>query len=379
MQFREVIGQAAIKKRLIRNVRENRLPHAQMFLGKGGYGTFPLALAYARYILCEDKKDDDSCGECPSCHKAGRMVHPDLHFVYPVATTKSVNRNPVSDDFIDEWRSFVSEDPYIIPQAWYEFIGMENKQGIINVYESAAILRKLSFQSFESDYKIMIIWLPEKMNPPSANKLLKIIEEPPSKTLFIMVVENTDSMLPTVLSRTQIIKVPAIGQSELIKCLQDRFEQEGSGIEGIAALSAGNYNRALEYIQSTSTPDQVLEMFIKMMRLAYMAKIPEILNWVEEISSLGRERQKNFLVYAIRMIRENFLMNIKEKELAVVTQKEREFSEKFSAFVNPGNIEGIYSALNLAHNHIEANAYARIVFLDMSLKLSGLIRPRKPT
>ena len=377
MQFREVIGQSAIKESLIRNVNTGRLPHAQMFLGEGGYGTFPLALAYARYILCLDKRDDDSCGECPACHKTGKMVHPDLHFVYPVATTKSVNRNPVSDEFIDEWRTFVSEDPYIIPSAWYEFIGMENKQGIINVSESAAILRKLSFQSFESEYKIMIIWLPEKMNRPSANKLLKIIEEPPAKTLFIMVAENTDSMLPTVLSRTQILKVPAIGQTDLRQYLHGRFEQQESGIEGAVSLSGGNYNRALEYMQSTAGSAQVLEMFIKMMRLAYMAKIPELMDWVEEISALGREKQKTFLLYAIRMIRENFLLNIKETGLAIVTQQEREFSEKFSAFITAGNIEGIYSALNLAHNHIEANAYARIVFLDMSLELSGLIRPRK--
>jgi len=377
MQFSDLIGQEGIKKRLIRNVRENRLPHAQMLLGEGGYGTFPLALAYAQYILCQDKKDDDSCGECPACHKAGKMVHPDLHFVYPVATTKSVNRNPVSDDFINEWRTFVLEDPYIVPSAWYEFIGMENKQGIINVHESAAILRKLSFKSFESDYKIMIIWLPEKMNRSSANKLLKIIEEPPSKTLFIMVAENTDSMLPTVLSRTQMIKVPSIGQEELAQYLQNRFEQQGSELDAAAVLSGGNYNRAMEYMRSADASDQVLEIFIKMMRLAYMAKIPELMTWVDEISSLGRERQKSFLVYAIRMIRENFLLNLKETELAVVTQQEREFSEKFSAFITTENIEGIYSAFNLAHNHIEANAYARLVFLDMSLKLSGLIRPRK--
>jgi DNA polymerase-3 subunit delta' len=374
MRFNEVIGQKELKDQLVRSVSENRIPHALMLLGEGGYGTFPLALAYAQFILCEERAGGDSCGKCPSCHKAAKLAHPDLHFVYPVATTKSVSRHPVSDEFSDEWRTFVSGDPYIIPAAWYDFIGMENKQGVINVYESAAILRKLSFQSFESEYKVMVIWQPEKMNRPCANKLLKILEEPPSKTVFIMVAEKTDSILPTVLSRTQLLKVPAIDRTDLCDYLEGRYEQQQ--IKDAAALAGGNYNRAVEHLQATNNAGQDLDMFIRMMRLAYAARVSELLEWVEEVAALGRERQKNFLLYAIRMIRENLLLNINEKGLAVMTQKEAEFSEKFSAFVTRDNAEGIYSALNLAYSHIEANAYARIVFLDLCLKLSGIIRSR---
>lgn len=374
MKFSDVIGQEGIKSRLTRSVREQRVPHALMLLGQGGSGNFPLALAFAQYVLCENRGADDSCGSCPSCHKAGQLAHPDLHFVFPVTITRSVTRNPVSDDFIGEWRNFVSEEPYILPQKWYEFIGIGNKQGIINVYESAAVLKKLSLRSFESEYRIVIVWLPEKMNRPAANKLLKMLEEPPLKTLFILVAERTDDMLPTVLSRTQIFRVPAIESGALQAYLEAKFPDAAGQAKAAADLSGGDVLRAVEYLQSSAGTEEFLEMFMKMMRLAYLGNPSGMLDFVDEMADYGREKQKSYLLFALRMVRENFLLNINEKELTVMNAKEREFSEKFSDFVTVANINGIYRELNLAYGHIEANGYDRIVFLDLCLKLARLMQ-----
>ncbi len=374
MQFKEVVGHKNIKEKLIQTVNGNRISHAQLFLGENGSGILALAIAYAQYVSCENKQEDDSCGVCSSCLKFQKLVHPDLHFVYPVSTSKAVKKDPVSDDYIAQWREAIVENPYINQNKWYEIIDVENKQGIISKNESYEILKKLNLKTFESEYKIMIIWLPEKMNTFAANKLLKFIEEPPEKTLFLLVSENSEQIIPTILSRTQLIKIPKIDNDSMRSALCDRNGLVPEKANDIVHLANGNYHDAQNLIHSAEEDNFNFDQFTTMMRLAYQRKVIEIINWVDEISRIGREKQKNFLLYALRLVRENFMLNIENKELVYLTRKELDFSENFSQFINQDNVFDIYEALNRAHSDIEMNAYNKIVFLDLALKIIKLIK-----
>jgi len=375
MFFRDVIGQEEIKKRLIQTVRENRISHAQLFSGPEGSGSLALAIAYAQYISCEDKTEEDSCGECPSCNKYKKYIHPDLHFVFPVNTTEKVKKDgPVSDDFIFKWREMLLNNPYATLFQWYERIGIENKQGIINRNESAEIVRKLNLKSFESEHKVMIIWLPEKMHPTAANKLLKIIEEPLGSTIFLLITESPEQIIPTILSRTQILKIPGIDEGSLLEALKKQFQLPEEELKNAARLAEGSYNKAIEYIQRSDETELNFERFAKIMRMTYARDFTGIFDWVEEMASTGREKQKNFLIYALRLVRENYLMNIGNKGLIRLSEKEKEFSEKFCAFIQHKNAPQMAEEFNKACIHIEANAYDRIIFLDLALKLVKLIR-----
>lgn len=374
MQFKEVVGHKKIKEKLIHTIKENRVSHAQLFLGTEGSGNLALAIAYAQYLSCEDKQSDDSCGVCSSCKKIQKLVHPDLHFVFPVSTSKSIKKDPVSDDYIAQWREAIIESPYINQSKWYEIIDVENKQGIISKNESYEILKKLNLKTFESEYKIMIIWLPEKMNAFAANKLLKLIEEPPEKTLFLLVSENTEQILQTILSRTQLFKIPKVDNESIRKALCEKAGLSPEKANDIALLANGNYFSALNLINHAEEDNYNFDYFAQFMRLSYQRKLIEIIEWVDEISAIGREKQKSFLVYAIRLVRENFMLNIKNKGLVFLTQKELEFSEKFSQFIDQENVYQIYDELNRAHSDIEMNAYNKIVFLDLALKMIKLIK-----
>jgi len=374
MRFSEVAGHADLKQQLVQSVAEQRVPHAQLFHGPQGSGALVLALAYATYLSCQDRQEGDSCGLCPSCLKYDRLVHPDLHFVFPVFTTKSVKKDPVSDDFIAEWRNALLESPYITPNQWYSYIGMENKQGSIIKRESEEIMKKLQLKSYESDFKVMIIWMPEKMNQTASNKLLKLIEEPPPMTIFLLVPEDTGPMLPTILSRTQMIRVPRIGEEDLLDALKKKHQVTEEILKSAVKISGGNYVKAEENLMTSEDSAYQLELFIRIMRLSYAREFQKIFEWVEELAGLGRERQKAFLAYAIRMVRENYLLNKEQGELVRMTADESDFSKKFFPFINDRNVPVIVQELNEASVHIEVNAYARIVFLDFALKLVKLIR-----
>jgi DNA polymerase-3 subunit delta' len=374
MRFSEVAGHADLKQQLVQSVAEQRVPHAQLFHGPQGSGALALALAYATYLSCQDRKAGDSCGNCPSCQKYDKLIHPDLHFVFPVFTTKSVKKDPVSDDFIAEWRSALLESPYMTPNQWYSYIGMENKQGSIIKRESEEIMKKLQLKSFESDFKVMIIWMPEKMNQTASNKLLKLIEEPPPMTIFLLVPEDTGPMLSTILSRTQLIRVPRIGEEDLLKALKEKHPVSDEILQGAVKIAEGNYVKAEENLLKSEESAYQLDLFIRIMRLSYAREFQQIFDWVEELSGLGRERQKAFLAYAIRMIRENYLLNMGQTELVRMTVDESDFSGKFFPFINDRNVPGMVQELNDASIHIGANAYARVVFLDFALKLVKLIR-----
>lgn len=375
MFFRQVIGHQDIKARLIRSVEEDRISHAQLFLGKEGSGALPLALAYACYLSCTGERNGDACGTCPSCIKYQKLVHPDLHLVFPVIKPEGGKR-AVSDMFVHQWREAVIGNPYIELSQWYETINAENKQGSIFVDESDEIVRKLSLKTYESAYKIVIIWMAEKMNVQAANKLLKILEEPNPGTIFLLISASTGTMLPTILSRLQVVKLPPIGNRDLQEVLITRHGLEEERAGSIARMSDGNYLRALELLQ-TDTLSWELDKFAEFMRLCYKADFPSILGWVEELDRTGREKQKEFLLYCVRMIRENLMLNLEATQLSRLTEEERNFSVKFSKFIHTGNAGDIAAEFDKTMYHIESNAYGKLVLLDLAIQTARLIKKEK--
>ena len=375
MNFSQIPGQQEVIDRLRSSVTENRVSHALLFYGPEGSGKFAIALAFARYISCENRGADDACGVCKSCVKYDRLIHPDLHFVFPVIKKKSATE-PVSDTYITQWRSMVMKSPWFSLSTWTEAMEVANEQALIPVAEAAEIVRKLSLKSFESDFKIMIIWLPEKMNPETANKLLKIIEEPPAMTLFILVSEEDDKLLPTITSRCQHIRIPAISTGALSAHLEMVAGIEPAKASEIAAIANGNMVRAMDLVRDDETVTVHLDRFTRLMRTAYTRDIHSLVTWSEETASLGRERQKNFLSYALRMIRENFVMNFggKEKKLVYLTSAEDNFSQKFHPYINESNVNALNREFNLAYAHVESNGNAKMIFLDLALKTMRLIR-----
>jgi len=372
MKFKEVIGQHILKKQLIRTVTENRVSHAQLFAGPEGSGNLSLALAFAQYISCENRSEHDSCGICKSCIKYAKLVHPDLHFVFPVINTSS-NPKAVSENYIHEWRKAILENSYLSLNNWIEIIASENKQGGIFEKESGEILYKLNLKTYESDYKIMIIWMAEKMHTVTANKLLKIIEEPPSKTLFILVSENPDQILSTILSRCQYVKVPPIDTEDIQKALE-HFETDKPRILEISRIAAGNYLKALDLIHSGDEDQNFFGLFVNLMRNSYKRDVIDLVRWSEETALIGREKQKKFLNGCLHLIRENFVMTEVNGSLGYLNKKEAEFSEKFHPYINQNNIESISNEFNLALHHIESNGNSKIIFLDLALKMSKLIK-----
>jgi len=371
MLFKNIIGQEQIKKHLIRSVKENRISHAQLFLGPEGCGKLALAIAYSQYICCEDKKDDDSCGVCRSCVKFEKLVHPDLHFLYPFSATKD---KPVSSSLLSEWRNLLIENKcYISLPDWYEAIGIENKQGIINANDCNDTIKTLSLKSYESEYKIMIIWMIEKLFHAAAPKLLKILEEPPDKTLFLLVCENHEQVINTILSRSQIIKIPRISDKELTLALTQRQELSPKRANEIVRIAEGNYKEAIS-LAVDLPDDNSFEQLQKWMQFCYREKIVEIIDWIEKFSKAGREKQKSFLLNAIRVFRESILAGVGQTELIRSEGEERKFAINFSPFINSKNSVQIIKEFNDAIFHIERNANPKILFLDLSLKISELIK-----
>ena len=375
MLFKEIIGQQAVKERLVRSHKEGRISHAQLFLGPQGSGNLPMALAYAQFISCTNKAEDDSCGTCSSCVKYNKLVHPDLHFVYPVALSKDVK---TSTDVAAEWREAFLDNPYITLFSWFEQLAAENKQAVIGVEESGEILRKLSLTTYESEYKIMIIWQAEKMNPAAANKLLKILEEPPDKTLFLLVCENEDQLLRTIVSRTQLIKINKISDADLIEALVSHHGQTPDAAEKIAHLADGSYAEALLLVSENENAGQNLVSFQKLMRASLKFDPKAVISWIDEVNAGGRERQKNFLNYALHIMRESAMMNYGDESLIKLSADEQEFVKKFSPFIHGANIERFIEELNKAHFHMERNASAKILFMDLAFKFNELLNVPKP-
>ena len=368
MFFKDVIGQEETKQRLIQEVNEGRIPHAQLICGPEGVGKLPLALAYARYISCTNRGATDACGVCPSCVKFSKLVHPDVHFVFPVV------KSGRSDDYIVEWRRMVLNNPYFNLNHWLNEINAENAQAVIYTKESDEIMKKLSLKSSEGGFKITIIWLPEKMQLACSNKLLKLLEEPPEKTVFLLVSEAPDLILPTILSRTQRFNIRKIDEASIAQVLQQKYGVQQATSVTIAHLANGSFIKALETIHLNEENQLFFDLFVSLMRLSYQRKIREMKMWSEQVAGMGRERQKNFLEYCQRMIRENFIFNLHQRDLTYMTINEQNFAIRFAPFVNERNVMGIMDELSEAQLHIEQNVNAKMVFFDFSLKMIVLLK-----
>jgi DNA polymerase-3 subunit delta' len=375
MNFAQIPGQKEIKKKLLRSVKEERVSHAQLFAGPEGCGSMALALAYARYISCENRTDTDSCGTCKSCVKYEKLIHPDLHFVFPVIKGKKVT-DPVSDNYLEEWREFVKKSPYFTLNNWMDSIEVGNAQGMIFASEATEIIKKLSLKTFESDFKIMIIWLPEKMHQATSNKLLKMIEEPPEKTLFLLVSEEPDKVIPTILSRCQLIKISAFSNRDIESYLLNKFNLPADKAADISRVSNGNLTRAIELCENEESSTANLDRFKSLMRFAWKRDIISLINWSEEVASTGRESQKNFISFSLRLLRENLMLSLDQFKngLVYLTGDEAAFSEKFHPSVNQNNIYKLHEELNMVYSHIESNGNAKIIFLDLALKVTRLIK-----
>ncbi len=373
MFFKDIIGQEETKQRLIQEVSEGRVPHAQLFCGPEGVGKLPLALAYARYICCTNPSSTDACGICPSCVKFNKLVHPDLHFMFPIVKSAKGKRE-VCDDYITEWRRLVLSNPYFNLNHWLDEMDAANSQAIIYARESDEITKKLSLKSSEGGYKITIVWLPEKLHPVCANKLLKLLEEPPEKTIFLLVSEAPELILSTILSRTQRLNVRKISEESIALALREKYGIQQTDSIAIAHMANGNFIKALETIHLNEENQLFFELFVNLMRLSYQRKIRDMKQWSEQVASMGRERQKNFLGYCQRMIRENFIYNFHRKELTYMTPDEQNFATRFAPFVNERNVMGIMDELSEAQLHIEQNVNAKMVFFDFSLKMIVLLK-----
>ncbi|MBN1986481.1 MAG: DNA polymerase III subunit delta [Prolixibacteraceae bacterium] len=373
MFFKDIIGQEEIKKRLIRSVQKERISHALLFAGQEGTGKLGLALAYAQYISCRNRGETDSCGTCPSCHKYQKLAHPDLHFVFPVFNSPKI-KNPVSDDFIKEWREMVLKNHYFDLSQWLSFIDAGNAQGLIYERESNSIYRKLNLKSFESEFKVMVIWLPEKMHLSCANKLLKLMEEPPNKTLFLLISENEEAIISTIRSRAQLIKVPFIDHESIKNALLEKQGAEPELVSDAVHLANGNYIKALEYLSPGEDSPFYFQKFQEMMRFAYSRQVLELMSWADEMAQVGRDKQKSFFDLALRLVREYFIFNMKKMNLVYLNREEQDWGKRFAPFINERNIIPISQEFEMAIKHIAMNGNPRIIFLDTALRMVRLIK-----
>lgn len=381
MQFRDIIGQENEKTQLRTVVREGRIAHAQLFAGPAGVGKLALAIAYAQYLACPHRTEEDSCGVCPNCLQYAKLQHPDLHFAFPIVKS---DEGDVCDAYAEKWRGLVTENKYFDLDDWYRVMGVETKQGMIYEKESSEILRKLSLKSFSGGYKIMIIWQPEKMNTTCANKLLKLLEEPPVMTLFLLVSEQPEQLLSTIISRTQEVRIPRLSEDVIAQGLLAEYSwlspQEANNV---AHMANGSYLAALKMMNESEDNKGYFEDFVALMRNAWLVgqrknydALLKLRQWSLEMadSKVGREKQKAFLQYAQKQVRENYIYNLHHPEMNYQTQQEQEFSTKFAPFIHDGNVEKMMEELAKAEQQISQNGNAKIIFFDLCLQMIVLVK-----
>ncbi len=368
MQFNSIPGQEELKSHLIEEVKGGKISHAQLFAGKSGHATLPLALAFIQYIFCENKGENDSCGTCPSCKKVSDLQHPDLHFSFPTVQTISKTTNPL----LALWRTQIQEQPIFDLYHWTKRMDDKERKPIIGTEESLEIVKKLSLKSYEGGYKVMLIWMAEEMNATCANKLLKILEEPPAKTLFLLVTDSPDKLLTTILSRTQILRIP----SYPIDVIQQVVERSGIGrqlAESIAARSNGNLIDAQQIMGDQSEANLFRELFIQLMRVCFKKDVNAMLNWTDEVSTLSREGQKQFVQYALHMVRQSLLKNYTQDMLTRVSKEEADFLEKFARFISNNNALDFMEIFNDAHYHLDRNAFGKLLFTQLCFQVMRFI------
>lgn len=378
MDFSEVIGQQHIKSHLSKTIENGRIPHAQLFSGVNGSGLLPMAIAYASQLLCSQYEKGSA--EYISCKsKVSKLAHPDLHFVYPVNTSDIAKKNAISDNYAEGWRSFVLNNPYASLFEWLQSIGIEKKQGNISKYEAENISKKLSLKAFEGGYKVMIIWMADNMNGECANKILKLIEEPSEKTVLLLLTEREEQIITTIRSRCQKLTFPLLSEADISENLVQKLQVNQSLAHQTARRSRGDFNRALQLLEETGEDEIFEKWFISWVRTAFRAKgnksaINNLLDWSDELAGQGRETQKKFLAYCIEVFRQALLKNYNADALLFFKASDASFSlPKFAPFVHQNNIFDINSALEIASYHIERNGNAKIIFTDLSIKLTRLI------
>ncbi|WCM41410.1 DNA polymerase III subunit delta' [Flavobacterium sp. CBA20B-1] len=382
MKFSEIVGQNHLKNHLTNSVQKGRIPHAQLFIGPEGSGTLAMAIAYAQYIICNNQGNENEGGATACNLKFDHLQHPDLHFVYPVATTDSVKSTPVSSDFLTVWNDFIKQNLYGSVNDWYEAIGIQKKQGNISVHEAASILKKLALKPFEGGYKVMIVWMAEKMNTETANKLLKILEEPTEKTIFLLIAEDEKALLQTIVSRCQVLHFTALNEQEIFQALIDRENCDEADAYGIAKEAQGNYNKALKLRYNITSEYPFDEWFVTWVRAAFRANknarvVNDLIKWSDEISAIGREKQKQFLNHCMELFRQALLLNYSTPKLVYMQPKVEGFNlQNFAPFVNENNILDIYKEIEDAIYHIERNGNAKIILTDLSIKLTRLIHKK---
>ncbi|MCK5857410.1 MAG: hypothetical protein KAG64_07965 [Bacteroidales bacterium] len=386
MLFRDILGHQELKNQLLNTVINNRVSHAQMFLGVQGTEKLALAIAYAQFISCDNKQTygpeadliADSCGQCPSCIKYQKLAHPDLHFIFPVATTKTISNKPVSSMFLVQWREALLDSNYYLNiNEWYEKIGIEKKQGKIGVDDANNIIKTLGLRSFESDYKVVIIWMPEKINIQAAPKLLKSLEEPPDKTLFLLVSENHDQILKTIISRVQLLKISTHDDSVIRNYLQHNFQLDDKRMDEIIHLSEGVFSNVFKQIDSNEITNVFFNHFREMMLFAYQNNFVKMREKSNEISNFGRDKLVLLMRYGMRITRMCMLYDVGNQSMVRSANEELDFVSKFSKFVNQNNAEAIYAILSEADYHIGRNVNTRIVLLDTMLQISIEIHKQK--
>lgn len=374
MHFDDVIGQNKVKQQLKRMLAENRIPHALLFAGNEGCGKLPMALALAQRLLCQHPTPEgEACNTCTSCHMAMKLAHPDLHFIFPTIKPSGQSSAVLSDQFLPEWRKQIAQSPYFSRQTWLKAMGVEKQQSIIGVAEANNIIAKLANVSSQGGYRVVIIWLAEQMNVECANKLLKILEEPPQQTVFILTSNRPEHLLTTILSRTQRIDFAPLSVDDISSALQHLNGLQPTDAMMMARAAAGSYVSALDQVTMNADNAQFFDLFVLFMRLCYMRKIKDLYEWSQQLSQWGREKQKAFLEYAQHMIRENFIYNFHNPELNYQNQQESNFSVNFARYINERNVIGIMDELSVAQRDIEGNVNANMVFFDFSLKMIVLL------
>lgn len=382
MLFSEIIGQQHIKNHLTKSVDQGRISHAQLFVGPEGSGTLPMAIAYAQYILCDNTNGENNTGNAACNLKSNGFSHPDLHFAFPVTSTVNVKKHPVSRHFIEEWRDLLNKQPYGNLFDWYKTLGTENKQGLISVYEAKDIVKSLSLKAYEGGYKVMLIWMAEKMNTEAANKLLKLIEEPPSKTVFLLIAEDEEQIISTIRSRCQALHFPPLAETAIKNALIKNYDIGESNATKLAHQANGNYNKACDLVYQDSEDLQFETWFIFWIRAAFKAKgnkaaIHDLISWSEDIAKTGRETQKLFLGFCLDFFRQALLLNYNANELVHIEPKTQGFDlKKFAPFVHNNNILDISNELQEAIYHIERNGNAKIILTDLSIKLTRLLHKK---
>jgi DNA polymerase III subunit delta' len=370
MLYNQIVGQIEAKHRLLKMVNDVRVPHALLFSGKEGSGNLPAAIAFAQHLFCSNKTEEGGCGACPACNKVAKLIHPDLHLVFPIAKSKDVKS---SNDLLKEFREAFLDNIYLSLNEWFAALNAENKQPIIPVEEANDILRKLSFTSYEGSYKVVIIWQPEKMNQEAANKLLKILEEPPEKTIFVLVSNFPEQLLPTIISRLQKIPFYSCSENEICDALIKNFSIDVAVAKQTAMLADGNYAEAVTLLTHNEESVSFLNNFQTFMRLALKFDCGKVLQWIDDNAISGREKQKQFLQYALEVFRDCLMFNYGAKDLVRLSGQEKLFLEKFAPFVNQNNYEALIEAFNANYYYIERNANPKILFMDLFLKTNELI------